>query len=135
MSTIALRCLIYGHSLRDSIYELHDLAWGRQWPRRTGCILRKDVVPANELDDDAMDVDEDAHSSLVVGGAEVPERFDYVCLEGMRAFARALQLTSDVQDVLVVRQEYDVLLRVMDTIEVEKAKTHGIVVVGHPGIG
>jgi hypothetical protein len=82
-----------------------------------------------------MDVDQDVHSSLVVRSADVPERFDYVFLEGMQDFARALGLTSDVQDVLVVRQEYNNLLRVMDTIRVKKSKTCGIVVTGQPGIG
>ena len=122
------------------VEDLHKKAWGHKWPQHTGTILRTDVVPASQLiDDNAMDLDQDDRPVVVgdvySGGAiNIPERFDYVCLQGMLQVAEALGLATHVQDILMVRYEYVMLRDALSKIPM-KRQTIGIVVTGQPGIG
>jgi hypothetical protein len=88
-----------------------------------------------------MDIDWHDRYTMTAGGIYVsdntgiPEQFEYVCLDGVIDLGRALRVTSDVPDVLVVRPEYDQLRDAVEKIPMRRGKVNGIVVTGQSGIG
>ena len=60
----------------------------------------------------------------------VPPKFTYRFFKGMREIKSVLGAGSDTDDILVIREEYKTLLKVLET-----RKHRGVVVTGHPGIG
>jgi hypothetical protein len=99
---------------------LYQEAWGKQWAQHGGTILREDVIPAGQPAE---------------GHFDIPERLDYVCLDGMSKIRGALTLTTHVEESLVVRDEYVKLREAMEGISPKAYRTVGVVVMGQQGIG
>ena len=56
--------------------------------------------------------------------------FSYQFFKGIREIKCSLGAGSDTHDVLVIRDEYEVLLKYL-----KATKVRGLVITGHPGIG
>jgi hypothetical protein len=122
--------------------DIHEKAWGKQWPRRHGTILRTDVVRAEQPgDDDAMDIDwHDRHTTIAGGiyvsdNTDIPEQFEYVCLDGVNDIRLALRITSNIPDIIVVRPEYNLLIDAIEKAPRTRGEVGGIVITGQAGIG
>jgi hypothetical protein len=119
--------------------RLYKKAWGNPWPSRSDTIYRTEVLPAPS-NEDVMDLDpeDDGTASIdVYGGGfpiEIADKWEYICLDGVLEITEALDWSSRVQDIMVVRSEYQALLGAMEKIQVAP-QTQGIVVTGQPGIG
>ncbi|KAF6748261.1 hypothetical protein DFP72DRAFT_579937 [Ephemerocybe angulata] len=131
---------------KDPTTWFYKKAWGNKWPQHTGTILRADVVAASDSEPiavDAMELDQDDEAGPIADDSvEVPERFEYTCLDGITAIAHALYMPVHVKDVLIVRKEFMALRDVMEKAfkaELEKPEQHRegikLVLAGHPGIG
>ncbi len=99
---------------------LYDLAWGKSWPRHGGILHKAEIGQVNADDELYFDGGVDA----------IPNAFTYDCLEDIGKVTAALWMTPGFLDVLVVREEYDRVRKILESIE-HKA----FVVTGHPGIG
>jgi hypothetical protein len=96
---------------------IYEKAWGQSWPRRHATVKQAEI--GRLADDDEL---------YVEGG--ITDSFDYSCLDGIAQVARALSLPLRVQDILVIRAEYEAIL---DMLEQDSEKA--FVVTGQPGIG
>ncbi|KAF8917531.1 hypothetical protein CPB85DRAFT_1214792 [Mucidula mucida] len=99
---------------------LYDLAWGKSWPRHGGIVHKTEIGQVNTEDELYFDGGVDA----------IPNALTYDCLEDIGKVTAALWMTPGFLDVLVVREEYDRVRKILESIE-HKA----FVVTGHPGIG
>ncbi|KAF5326141.1 hypothetical protein D9611_000836 [Ephemerocybe angulata] len=121
---------------------LYEKAWGKEWPQHEGTILRTDVVPTSASQSIAMDIDgnqnkdQDNNPVLSTTTTEQAE-LKYTCLSGMIKVAQFLGMPTEMQDVLLIRNEY---LRLVEVIaHVHNVKLKGglcaVLVTGQPGIG
>jgi len=81
------------------------------------------------FDETVSGVDDDDSSAV-----DIPEKFEYICLENMNEVNAAVGI-HPVQDFLVVLQEYKQLCDMMEKSPKKGGWTKGIVVTGQPGIG
>lgn len=108
-------------SASQSLRDLYDAAWGKQWPRR-----RKTVeLPAMFGDADSMCADVDGENPVTEPHS--PNKLNYDCLD-LTTFRKALGPRS-----LVVLKEYDAAISTMYACRLSDT-TCGYVVTGHPGI-
>ena len=109
--------------LLDNPTSLWNLAWGNPWPRHVGKVSRAgDDLPMLSDDDDGVDA------------PRPPSELEYVCLHNIKAVVEACGGSAEsVQDVLVVRQDYELLREMME--EGHLKASNSMVVAGQPGIG
>jgi hypothetical protein len=107
---------------------LHAKAWGRQWPQSEGTIAK------TEISDESGSVDDHNIDGSLADKLVVPLHFNYQYFEEIQSLKSALgaQPDQDEEDVLVVRQEYEILRQ---ALEGDLKDYRSIVVTGHPGIG
>ncbi|KAF9012152.1 hypothetical protein BDZ89DRAFT_912053, partial [Hymenopellis radicata] len=99
---------------------LYDLAWGKSWPHQAGTIYKTEIGQVNADDELYFD-----------GGVDgIPDSLAYDCLQDVGKVTAALSMTMGFLDVLVVREEYDLVRKML-----EKPDHKAVVVTGHPGIG
>lgn len=105
-----------------ALNSIHQRAWGRQWPRHDGVILKTDIgLPSDTEPPDSDSV-----------AVDIPDRWDYTCLNDIASIAIALGITTEIMDFLLLRSEYGLL---RELIEKSTGKTRAFVVMGQPGIG
>lgn len=111
-------------AIRKDAQTLYSKAWGKAWPKQKHeAIWKNQVVPAGYS---VNDVDGYVFADV----ANIPESFEYTCLYEVKQVADILQSTAEIADVLLVRDEYATLHRMIND-----AKAKAIVVTGQPGIG
>jgi hypothetical protein len=116
--------------MQQAASALHAKAWGKPWPQSKGIISKTEISghESGSVDDDD-DVDDGLADKL-----KVPPEFHYRYFKEIRGLKRALSAYTgqDIEDFLVVRDEYDTLRRVLeDDLKYKRS----IVVTGHSGIG
>lgn len=105
----------------EALDYIYNHGWGHQWPRHDGTISKTDIgIPRDIERTDEDDV-----------AIDIPDHWDYTCLENIRLIARALGIITKISDFLVIRSEYHLL---RDMIE-RHSSTGAFVVTGQPGIG
>jgi len=136
-------------TFRASISAFHTKAWGRPWPHQSkGTIFKTDIDDGKSdsvYDEESGSPDDDKKSGSVdddevVALADilkVPSKFNYDCFQNIQEVKRALGVDADADegDVLVVREEYSLLLKTMERKWKGAKKFPAFVVTGHPGIG
>jgi len=113
-----------------ALSSLHDKAWGKRWPRSKGTICKAEMTDSESgpADGDVDDVDQ------AIADTSVPEEFTYWFMTGMRDIKKALNATSDMDDVLVICDEFEQLYNLLERREAT-TQFRGYVVTGQPGIG
>ena len=102
----------------------HENAWGKPWPRFNGEIYKADIS-------DTKSSSAEYHVERILQDKlKVPPVFSYQFFKGIREIKCGLGAGPDTQNVLVIRAEYEVLLKYL-----EATKVRGLVITGHPGIG
>lgn len=108
-------------SQSEALANVYKLAWGVQWPRHVGTVHKTDIgIPRDTEYTDADDAT-----------ADIPDRWDYTCLDNIDLIADALCMPTKTFDFLVIRREYDLLREMIE----RNSSTGAFVVTGHPGIG
>lgn len=109
--------------------EFYEKAWGKEWPRHEGTILKTELRPASGIPfhEDAMELDNDSAEEAY---ADEPNEFKYTCLDGVDIIASMLLSSMDIGNALVERPEYRSLCKMLESFG-----RRGLVVTGHPGIG
>jgi hypothetical protein len=115
-------------SVQLTVSALHAKAWGKSWPQSQGTILKTEIS-----DDETGSVDDDDVDGALADILVVPPQFKYRYLKEIRGLKSALGTNpgQDEEDVLVVREEYEMLCQALE----ENRKCRAFVVTGHPGIG
>jgi hypothetical protein len=110
---------------------LHAKAWGKPWPQSKGTISKTEIEISG---DESGSVDDDDLDDALADKLKVPSDFHYRYFKEIQGLKRALSadLGKDLEDVLVVREEYETLCR---ALEEDLKYKRSIVVTGHPGIG
>jgi hypothetical protein len=131
--------------LRTNAEAFYQKAWGKPWPHQSqGFISKTDIVPAGNgtpkgtaLDDNDDFGQLNDNMDNTYGGIpddlDIPDKFEYLCLQEMEAVAKTLDLGVAIIDTLVVRDEYELLRKTIETGYLQNV--HAIVVMGHQGIG
>ncbi|KAJ7499479.1 hypothetical protein FB451DRAFT_1015006 [Mycena latifolia] len=96
---------------------VHKKAWGHSWPRRRNTVKQAEIGQMGDGDE------------LYVDGG-ITDHLDYWCLDGIRQIAQALAAPINMQDILVIREEYESILAMLD-----RYPSKLFVITGHPGIG
>jgi hypothetical protein len=114
--------------LQQGASDLHDKAWGKPWPQFEGIIYK------TEISDKTGSVDDDESYGLA-DKLVIPPQFDYRYFKEIRSLKSALGTDPGrgIEDILVIRQEYEMLRQVLEDNPKDFEKS--IVVTGHPGIG
>ncbi|KAE9410778.1 hypothetical protein BT96DRAFT_237714 [Gymnopus androsaceus JB14] len=99
---------------------LYRKAWGERWPQRQEIILKTQIGEPDDYDDGYP---------YPGAYADIPDHFTYVCLDQMHEVAKNLYLSTKLNDIIVVRKEYEWLC---DRLE---KTAEDLVITGHPGIG
>jgi len=103
------------------------MAWGKHWPRSKGTICKAEIT-----DGESGPADDDVDQAIA--DTSLPEELTYWFLTGIRNIKIALKATSDRDDVLVIRDEYEQLYNLLERQEAN-SRFRGYVVTGQPGIG
>ncbi|KAI1787266.1 hypothetical protein LXA43DRAFT_716530 [Ganoderma leucocontextum] len=124
------------HSLaeqQDLVKRLHEDAWGKEWPYKSS---GKISIANNSPNEDVLMSTgfDDGDDSVTHGeGSAASIEWAYSCLHNIKSVAVACGGNTNIEDVLVVRDEYTWL---RDQIESGYlAKTNAMVVTGQPGVG
>ncbi|KAF7367360.1 hypothetical protein MSAN_00798400 [Mycena sanguinolenta] len=103
---------------------LHRKAWGHPWPRRYNTISRAEIGRLDDGDEIYVNVDDGV------------DHFDYCCLEDIEEVCRALAANTGLQDVIVMRQEYEeILSRLYHYPPGDPLRFKLFVITGQQGIG
>lgn len=100
--------------LSQQAQNIHDKAWGKEWPHRTGQIKSTEI--AKPPDDCEI---------------EVPELLDYDCFIGIEELTEALYCPP--MDVVIARGEYEKLRKYLE--EAVGKNERAFIITGQPGIG
>jgi hypothetical protein len=122
----------HANEAQQAASALHTKAWGKTWPQFIGTIYKTEIV-SNETG--SVDDDDDDEIRDLADKLDVPSHFNYRCFEEIQDLKLALCANlgqEDIEDVLVVREEYETLRQ---ALEVDLKYEHSIVVTGQPGIG
>ncbi|KAJ7134214.1 hypothetical protein C8R44DRAFT_420114 [Mycena epipterygia] len=76
---------------------VHKKTWGRPWPRRPNTVKQAEIGQMGDGDE------------LYVDGG-ITDHFDYLCLDGIGEVAQALSVPLNLEDILVIREEYEYIL-------------------------
>lgn len=88
----------------DALNYVYKHAWGVQWPRHDGTIFKTDIgIPRDTERTDADDV-----------AVDIPDSWDYTCLDNILPITRALGMTTKVLNFLIVRSEYHLLREMIE---------------------
>ncbi|EIM79435.1 uncharacterized protein STEHIDRAFT_116614 [Stereum hirsutum FP-91666 SS1] len=84
----------------EALDYVYKHAWELQWPRHSSTIFKANIsIPLDTADDLAVDI---------------PDYWDYTCLDNIRPVARALGLTTKILNVLIIRSEYHLLREMIE---------------------
>jgi hypothetical protein len=113
-------------SEQRAVSAFHAKAWGKTWPQSKG------TISDSEISNKTGSVDDDEIYGLADKLA-VPPNFNYWYFKEIQSVKSALgaQHNRGEEDVLVVREEYEMLRLALEDLNDDRS----IVVTGHPGIG
>ncbi|KAJ7222393.1 hypothetical protein GGX14DRAFT_663556, partial [Mycena pura] len=117
----------------------YQKAWGQSWPNRqvVADIPTDDSNDATANDPEVEAMATDLADDISHGTTVDSSRLTFTVYEQMAEVARALGMVSQVQNVLVVREEYKYLYTMLKNQreDVPSHKKYAAVVTGQPGIG
>jgi len=100
--------------LSQQAQNVHDKAWGKEWPHRKGQIKSTEIAKPP----DGCEI-------------EVPESLDYDCFIGIEELTEALYCPP--MDVVIARGEYEKLRKYLE--EALGKNERAFIITGQPGIG
>ena len=115
--------------LSDLPTNLWRKAWGRSWPHQSSSTITMAQMSPNEDNEDVVMLEDDSTPAY----STTPAGWAYTCLHGIKSVAEACDGNIEIEDVLVIRNEYTFLRETMETGYLSSAKS--MVVTGQPGIG
>jgi hypothetical protein len=113
--------------MQQAASAIHAKAWGKQWPQS------KDTIYENEISDETGSIDDHDEIYGLADKLVIPSEFNYRFFKEIRGLKVAVGANPGeaVDDVLVVREEYETLRWALEG----DLNYRSIVVTGHPGIG